>query len=360
MDAVSKELYETLSLAARYFFALLGVLIVLRAFYWLFADHSERRRSRRRLPNAEMIGEMVVLSGGADLREGDSVSVPWEGILGSVRSCDVCIPGEDVRRKHLFFRFEPGQGLLIQPFRGCETLVDGQPVPAGAGGEGCPMRHGSLLQAGQILLRLRVFAGLDPNAGFPENAVQQGWLMPSGPVPGASFPEAAVQQGWAMPSGAGYPENAPQQGWAMPSGPVPGAGYPENAARPGWPMPSDSVPGAGFPETAPQQGWPQASGANSGAGFPENAAQPSLRSMSGPGSPDAPVSGLQPGRRIPSGSASETVPSPEADAACSADPLNPESPAARPGSVPPGLNSDPAHPARRRRRSDRWEVDWSE
>ena len=318
---MSKELYETLSLAARYFFALLGVLIVLRAFYWILSDHSERRRSRRRLPNAEMIGEMVVLSGGADLREGDSVSIPWEGILGSVRSCDVCVPGEDVRRKHLFFRFEPGQGLLIQPFRGCETLVDGQPVPAGVGGEGCPMRHGSLLQAGQILLRLRVFAGLDPNAGFPENAAQPGWTMPSGPVPVA--------------------------------------GYPENAAQQGWPIPSGTNSGAGFPENAPQQGWLMPSGAVSGAGFPENDPQPSPRGAVG--NPAAvPVSGPQTDRRIPSGSSSETVPFPETDAACSADPLNPDFPAAQPGSVPPGLNSDPAHPARRRRRSDRWEVDWSE
>ena len=88
---MSKELYEVLSLAARYLFSLLGMLIVLRSFFWLFSDHSERRRLRRRLPNAGLIGEMVVLSGGAGLREGEVVNCttsniqPIAGGFGRIR-----------------------------------------------------------------------------------------------------------------------------------------------------------------------------------------------------------------------------------------------------------------------------------
>lgn len=41
------QIYEILSLMMRYWFAALGVLIVLRAFWWLWKDHRSREKKRR-------------------------------------------------------------------------------------------------------------------------------------------------------------------------------------------------------------------------------------------------------------------------------------------------------------------------
>ena len=43
------QIYEILSLMMRYWFAALGVLIVLRAFWWLWKDHRSREKKRRSL-----------------------------------------------------------------------------------------------------------------------------------------------------------------------------------------------------------------------------------------------------------------------------------------------------------------------
>ena len=56
------QIYEILSLMMRYWFAALGVLIVLRAFWWLWKDHRSREKKRRSLPDAGSIGEFVVES----------------------------------------------------------------------------------------------------------------------------------------------------------------------------------------------------------------------------------------------------------------------------------------------------------
>ena len=167
---MSRELYEALSLFSRYLFTLLGVLIALRAFLWLLTSHTEKQLRLRRMPEAGMVGEFVVLSGDGDLHPGDAILVPWEGVMGSVRSCDVFVPGREIRRRHLSFSFQPGLGLLVHPFSGCEAMVNANPVNCHSRPESFPMRHGAFLQLGAVTLRLRLFAGLDPQAGFGEDS----------------------------------------------------------------------------------------------------------------------------------------------------------------------------------------------
>ena len=201
---MSDQLYEVLSLSFRYLFALLGVLIVLRAFFWLLSDRLEKRARLQKIPYAGTIGELVVLSGDRDLPEGQSIPVPWEGILGSVRSADLYVPCEGIRRSHLSFSFEPSHGLLIHPLSGCEVQVNGALLNCHSRPEESPMTHGSFLQVGSALLRLRVFAGLDPSAGFDDGSV-----TPAGPVyPGqiayASFDESSV-----TPASPVYPVQTP-------------------------------------------------------------------------------------------------------------------------------------------------------
>lgn len=156
-----EDVYEVLSLGMRYWFILLGVLIVWRAFGWLRKDRREKHRRLRQLPDAGMIGELVVLVGSDELPEGTVIPVPREGVLGFLRTCDVVVPVPGVQDHHLDFSFRNGQGLLIQPWRGCTCQVDADEMDHRSKPRRYPMHHGSRLFVGDAVLRLRVFAGLD-------------------------------------------------------------------------------------------------------------------------------------------------------------------------------------------------------
>jgi len=158
---MQENLYEILSLGARYWFAFLGLMIVWRAFKWLRKDRRAKHRRLKQLPDAGMIGEMVVLSGSDELPEGMAVPVPREGTLGFLRTCDMVIPVEGVCRQHIDFTFQDGKGLLLFPLRGCECIMDGTPLTHRTKSKKHPMHHGSRLQVGEAVLRLRLFAGLE-------------------------------------------------------------------------------------------------------------------------------------------------------------------------------------------------------
>ncbi len=298
---MSADLYEVLSLAARYLFTLLGVLIVLRAFVWLLTDRAEKKRRIRSLPDTGMVGELVLLSGADDLGTGSAISVPWEGVLGSVRSCDIFLPAQGVKRRHLSFSFLPGQGLMVHPFSGCDAYVNDMCLTCRDREDAAPMVHGSFLRVGSALLRLRLFAGMDVNAGFdnamPQNAaagaaaVNPEWMPDSGNVP--------------IPLSAAIPERNPDMG----NGSVDSSGlnqdmYPDSG--PLW----NSLPDHADPEQADSySGLP-----NDPSGHPESALF------------------NRPENRY--GDPSDSSGSWEANASMK--------------------------PSRRTRRSDRWEADWSE
>ena len=121
-----QEIYEIIALGARWWFILLGVLIVLRAFGWLRRDGRRAKRRLRQLPDAGMVGEMVVVIGNKELEAGMVMTVPREGTLGSYRSCDLVIPAEGVAPAHCDFSFVDGQGLLLYPRRRCPVKIDGE------------------------------------------------------------------------------------------------------------------------------------------------------------------------------------------------------------------------------------------
>ncbi len=229
MFSFSAEVYEVLALAARYVFALLGVLIVLRSFAWLLSSHLEKKDRLRHLPDAGMIGELVVLSGSGDLPENTALPVPREGVLGFVRSCDVTVPCAGVKRRHLDFVWQDGAGLLVHPRSGCTAMVDG--LELNVRSAACSMRHGSFLQIGSALLRLRIFAGLDPNAGFEDPSAE-------------SIPAYAPEYQQDIP-----PQNDPIPGPRMPPG-----GFPVPMQMPGnppaWMPPASEAP---FESVSPEE-----------------------------------------------------------------------------------------------------------
>ena len=169
------DLYEILSLGMRYWFLLLGALIVWRSFRWLRKDRREKHRRLRQLPDAGMIGELVVLVGSDELPEGTAIPVPREGVLGFLRTCDVVVPVSGVAGHHIDFSFQDGKGLLITPWRGQTCQVDADELTHRSRASRYPMHHGSRLFVGDAVLRLRLFAGLETSAhaAFAPDAPEQ-------------------------------------------------------------------------------------------------------------------------------------------------------------------------------------------
>ena len=196
MFSVSPEIYKVISQASRWLFAFFALMLLLFAFSWLYDERRKRRERFRSLPEAGNIGEMVVISGSDQLPVDTWFPVPREGILGSLRSCDLVVPCPGVHARHLAFSWQDGTGLVVKPFPGCETFVDSVPLLTAEKTDMPVMVHGSCLQVGSAVLRLQLLAALEhtnrpftvtaPPAGYAgQTAAQQ-------PLPYAPFQQESA------------------------------------------------------------------------------------------------------------------------------------------------------------------------
>lgn len=281
---MSADVYEVISLGARYWFAFLGILIVWRSFRWLRKDRKAKHRRLKQLPDAGMIGEMVVLEGSDELPEGASIPVPREGTLGFLRTCDVVVPVDGVAGKHIDFTFQDGKGLLLFPLRNRTCVMDRQTLTHRTKNKNYPMQHGSRLRVGDALLRLRLFAGLeterhsafapevplqpeqqpfpdDPRSAMPDwqstssiyHQIPADWSDASGRFPRVGDAWQQPWQGypphdgpWQQPDQQGFAQQTydgqpSEQGW-IPR-PWQGQGVPPQNSDPEWTPP--------YPEEAP-------------------------------------------------------------------------------------------------------------
>lgn len=176
MPVVSADVYRILFAVSRYLLPLIGVLMVFFALFWLLSESRNRREMIRNLPGSGTVGELVVLSGSRELAPGTWFPVPREGIIGSVRSCDLVIPCPGVRNQHLDFSWQDGRGLLVFPRTGCEVMVGDRTVTCRTDASSVPLTHGSVLQIGSAVLRLHLFSALDstsPSVPFGSLPVQE-------------------------------------------------------------------------------------------------------------------------------------------------------------------------------------------
>ena len=100
---MNRDVYDILALVGRYVFAVLMVVIVLRAWRITIVDNRRARKLRQLAPATGLSGELVVLEGGEKAPEGTRYPVIREGIIGSSRKADVRIRHKSVRRVHAFF-----------------------------------------------------------------------------------------------------------------------------------------------------------------------------------------------------------------------------------------------------------------
>lgn len=227
----------------RYFFTFLGLMIVWRSFSWLRKDRRQKHKRLKQLPDAGTIGILTVEAGSKHLQPGSMLPVPYEGVLGFLRTCDVVVPVDEVASMHLDFSFVDGKGLFIYPRRGCDAAVDGIPLTSRRDSDQYPMQHGSVLQVGQAVLRLGVFAGLNvqetPYAAYATTAEAQ--KAPDLPPEPPDFGDPSQPM----------PPNQPQSGYsASPYDPVNPA-MPPYGPSPFVPPHQQSAPWQGGDDDAP-------------------------------------------------------------------------------------------------------------
>ena len=215
---MSQETYNAVFLASHWLFVFFALMLLLFAFAWHHTDRKERKDRFKNLPGAGTIGELVVLSGSNELPPDTWFPVPREGILGSLRSCDLVVPCPGVRSQHLDFSWQDGTGLLIRPRIGCEVLIDGVPVSRRGAYADTPLLHGSVLQIGSAVLRLQLFSALShtnrpfvPQTPVPGSGSAQ-WFPPVPPVqPPVQDPYTSAPAYPAPPVQNGAPVPAPPQ-----------------------------------------------------------------------------------------------------------------------------------------------------
>ena len=110
---MSESLYELIALAARYFFTLLMLLIVIRAWRITIVDSRRAANLRRWAPETGVIGEMQVLEGDEKARRGMVYPVIREGMIGRSRKADIRLRSRSVRLRHAYFEMTQG-GLMLR------------------------------------------------------------------------------------------------------------------------------------------------------------------------------------------------------------------------------------------------------
>lgn len=175
---MNDSVYAVVAYIARYWFALLAVIIVLRAIGWLRRDAEHDSRVQRNLPDAGYIGEWAVIASEAPgMPEGLLLRAPRDGWIGGSRSCDIRLKNAGIPGRAARFFFQE-DGLHVQPERSGTMLVDGEAVHREA-----VLRHGATLTIGGVTLQLRLFAGILLQGEEPveEAGARRGWKARTAP-----------------------------------------------------------------------------------------------------------------------------------------------------------------------------------
>ena len=159
-----ENLYELIALGARYVFAGLMVLIVLRAWRITLVDSRRAAALRRLSPQTGLSGELLVLDGDGKARKGMRYPVIREGMIGSGRRSDIRIRHASIRRKHAYFQLTE-RGLTVQARPGA-ILRDG----SGHRARSLTLPDGAEFSLGRVRLLLVLTDGTVPEA--PEAEVE--------------------------------------------------------------------------------------------------------------------------------------------------------------------------------------------
>lgn len=145
---MDQGIYEIVALAARYGFAALMALIVLRAWRLTIVDSRRAQTLRRLQPETGLSGELIVLEGDGQARRGMRYPVIREGMIGSSRGADIRVRNSSVRKKHAWFQLT-AEGLQLK-------VREGAPMRDRYGRrvEKLMLRDGDVFELGRVRLML--------------------------------------------------------------------------------------------------------------------------------------------------------------------------------------------------------------
>ena len=156
---MSQNLYELIALGARYLFAALMLLIVIRAWRITLVDSRRAAALRRMSPETGIIGELVVTQGDEKARRGMRYPVIREGMIGSSRRADIRIRHSSVRRRHAYFQLTEA-GLRVRTHAGAPMRDRlGQAV------RGLTLQDGGRFELGRVRLLLVLTEAPEPAHG---------------------------------------------------------------------------------------------------------------------------------------------------------------------------------------------------
>ncbi len=145
---MSSNLYELISIGARYLFAALMVIIVIRAWRITIVDSRRANHLRRLSPETGVCGEFLIITGGGKVREGMRFPVIREGMIGSSGKADIRLRCQAVHRTHAFFEMTEN-GLRLRT-GGSARMYNGR----GEAKKDITLSDGSRVTIGQIELML--------------------------------------------------------------------------------------------------------------------------------------------------------------------------------------------------------------
>ena len=153
---MSHDTYELLALAARYWFALLALLIVFRGWRACVQDNRKARLLREWEGGAGCVGELILTDDGTRRRRKKQPTwqVPAEAVLGSGPAADIRLKGRDIKKRHIFMTYRPGE-MVLHPVKDApfeaRRLADGTRV----------LRDGDSLRIGKMKLTMVFFDAED-------------------------------------------------------------------------------------------------------------------------------------------------------------------------------------------------------
>lgn len=152
---MSEAWYQALSMAFGYVSAGVALLVFLFSLRQLLSDSALYGRVKRNLVRVGSAGTFRVLSQtGRRLRAGQELRVPYEGTMGSSRTCDIRIPYRRVHLRSAFFWMEDG-ALHVVPLHRDGFLADEAPVQPG---DEAILSEGAVLKLGDLKLQLHLFS----------------------------------------------------------------------------------------------------------------------------------------------------------------------------------------------------------
>ena len=165
--SLSPEIYEIVSLAARYWFAALGALIIWRAWRCIVSDNRHAKILRDWTPQTGAIGELLITQGSGGARRGTRFSLLKECLIGSGRACDIAVKSPGVMKRHAMMELREG-GLLVSAMHGARVGINGAELSRQVF-----IRDGETLNLGGAGLRLTLYDAPLPDADTQPDMVYE-------------------------------------------------------------------------------------------------------------------------------------------------------------------------------------------